>query len=199
MDKFYTLPDLPYGNSGLEPVISEKQLVLHHDKHHRAYVDGANEILEKMDKARADDIDFDVKAMAKALSFNIGGHVLHSLFWENLAPVGKGGEMSEELKVAIEKDFGSVHRFKQEFSEAGVKVEGSGWAVMTKCRLTDRIMIMQIEKHNVNVFPDFKILMVLDAWEHAYYLDYKNKRAEYVERFWEIVNWDKVYERFVEV
>jgi Fe-Mn family superoxide dismutase len=193
---FYNLPELPYGYKDLEPHISEDLLRLHYDKHHRAYVDGANAILEKLDKAREDNIDLDIKSALKSLSFNIGGHLLHSLFWKNLTPAGNGGgESKGEIGEAIKKEFGSFERFKKEFNEAAKSVEGSGWAVLTYCRQTKRPIIMQIEKHNVNVYPMSNIVLALDVWEHAYYLDYQNKRADFIEAFWNIVNWEEVNKR----
>lgn len=197
-NKFYVLPELPYDYKDLEPHISEMQLKIHHQKHHQAYVNGANSILEKMDKVRKEGLDIDIKSTLKELSFNIGGHVLHSLFWGNLAPAGKGGKLSGRLAEAIEKEFGSFERFKKEFTQAAVSVEGSGWAALTFCKQPGRPLIMQIEKHNTNIYPTFKILMVLDVFEHAYYIDYKNERAKYVEAFWNIVNWDEVSRRFEE-
>jgi Fe-Mn family superoxide dismutase len=195
-NKFYVLPKLPYGYRDLEPHISEEQIKIHHQKHHQGYVNGSNAILEKLDKARKDSADLDVKSTLKALSFNIGGHILHSLFWPNLAPTGKGGgKPGGALGDAIRKEFGSFERFKNEFSQAAVSVEGSGWAALSFCRQTNRPIIMQIEKHNTNVYPMFRILMVLDVWEHAYYLDYKNERARFVDAFWNIVNWDEVNKR----
>jgi len=197
--KFYSLPKLDFGYNELEPFISEQQLMLHHQKHHQAYVNNANAILERIDKARKDNADIDVKSAAKELSFNIGGHILHSLFWGNLAPAGKGGALGGALADAIKNDFISFERFKKEFTQAATSVEGSGWAALALCKKTGRLLIMQIEKHNVNVYPAFKILMVLDVWEHAYYLDYKNERAKFVEAFWNIVNWNAVNKRFEEI
>jgi len=194
--KFYTLPQLPYGYDELQPYVSQEQLTLHHQKHHQAYVNSANAILERLDKARKEGTDFDVKATLKELSFHIGGHLLHSLFWANMAPSGKGGGKPKgTLDAAIEKEFGSFDRFKKEFSLAATSVEGSGWAALSFCRLTNRPIIMQIEKHNTNVYPMFTILIVIDVWEHAYYLDYKNERAKFVDAFWNIVNWDEVNKR----
>ncbi|MCW4054393.1 MAG: superoxide dismutase [Candidatus Bathyarchaeota archaeon] len=191
--KFYVLPQLPYGFKDLEPYVSEEQLKIHHDKHHQGYVDGANAILKKLQNARKESIDLDVKSTLKALSFNIGGHILHSLFWPNLAPSGKGGgKPGGVLGNAIDKEFGSFERFKKEFSQAAVSVEGSGWATLTFCRQTNRPIIMQIEKHNTNIYPMFRILMVLDVWEHAYYIDYKNARAKFVDAYWNIVNWNDI-------
>jgi Fe-Mn family superoxide dismutase len=193
--KPYSLPTLKYDYKDLTPYISEEQLRIHHQKHHQAYVNGANAIFEKLDKARKEGTDIDMKSTLKELSFNIGGHVLHSLFWSNLAPAGKGGKLGGALADAINKEFGSFERFKKEFSQAATSVEGSGWAALSFSQQINRPVIMQIEKHNMNVYPAFKILMVLDVFEHAYYIDYKNDRAKFVEAFWNIVNWDEVSRR----
>jgi len=198
--KFYILPQLPYGYKDLEPYMSEEQLRIHHSKHHQAYVNGVNAIFQKIDKSRKENTDIDIKSTLKELSFNIGGHILHSLFWENLAPSSKGGgKPGGTLGDIIEKEFGSFERFQKEFSQAALSVEGSGWAALTFCIQTGRPIIMQIEKHNINVYPTFQILMVLDVFEHAYYIDYKNERAKFIEAFWKIVNWEKVNERLEEV
>jgi len=197
--KFYVLPKLPYEYKDLEPYMSEQQLTIHHQKHHQAYVNSANAILERLDKARKESTDVDVKATLKELSWNIGGHLLHSLFWNNLAPAGKGdGKPNGALSDAIDKEFGSFERFKKEFTQAAVSVEGSGWAALTFCTQTRRPIIMQIEKHNTNVYPAFRILMVLDVFEHAYYIDYKNERAKFVDAFWNIVNWNEANKRLEE-
>jgi superoxide dismutase, Fe-Mn family len=198
-DKGYTLPHLPYGYKALAPYISEVQLTLHHQKHHQAYVNGANAILEKLEKARKENADLDMKALLKELSFHLGGFRLHNMFWENLAPsgVGGGGIPKGELAAAINAEFGTFERFKKEFTQTASSVEGSGWAVLTYCMNTGRLMMMQVEKHNVNLIPGYRILMALDLWEHAYYLDYKNDRAKFIEAFWHLVNWDAVDARFV--
>jgi len=198
-DNFYVLPKLPYGYKDLAPHISEEQLRIHYEKHHQAYVNGANAILQKLDKARKEGTDLDIKSTLKELSFNIGGHLLHSLFWGNLTPASKSGGPGKVLNDAIEKEFGSFERFVKEFTQAAVSVEGSGWATLTFCRQTKRPLIMQIEKHNTNVYPTFRILMVLDVFEHAYYIDYKNERAKFVSAFWNVVNWDEVTKRFEQV
>jgi Fe-Mn family superoxide dismutase len=196
--KFYTLPKLPYEYAALAPYISEEQLKLHHQKHHQAYVNGANAVFEKLDKARKENADLDMKATLKELSFHIGGFKLHNLFWENLAPAGKGGGGAPKggLAKAIDGEFTKFDRFKKEFTQAASSAEGSGWAALTFCRRTQRPLIIQIEKHNTNLIPGFDILMVLDVWEHAYYLDYKNDRAKFVDAFWNLVNWDAVGQRF---
>lgn len=199
MEKQYVLPELSYPYNALEPVISENLLRLHHDKHHAAYVNGANSILEKMDKANKENTDFDTKATFKELSFHIGGHVLHSLFWKNLMPANNNDKLkpSAAISKVINDEFGSFERFKKLFTLTANSAEGSGWAALTFCKQTNRPIIMQIEKHNVNIYPTFKILMVLDVWEHAYYLDYKNDRGKFVEAFWNIANWDEVNKRFL--
>jgi Fe-Mn family superoxide dismutase len=197
--KLYVLPKLPYDYGDLQPYMSKEQLTIHHDKHHQAYVNGANAVLQKMDKARNEGADVDVKAMLKELSWNIGGNLLHSLFWNNLAPPKKaGGKPGGAVGTTLDKEFGSYERFKKEFTQAASSVEGSGWAALTIDKQTKRPLIMQVEKHNTNVYPGFHILMVLDVFEHAYYIDYKNDRAKYIEAFWNIVNWNKTNERMQE-
>ena len=194
MDKLI-LSKLPYGYKDLEPYISEEVLTLHHDKHHAAYVNAANTLIDKVIDARKNNAEIDYKSAMKALSFNVGGHVLHEMFWQNMAPCSaeaSQGKPVGKLFETITKEFGSFERFKTEFSETAKSVEGSGWAVLTK-----DMAIMQIEKHNVNIIPGQKILLCLDVWEHAYYLDYKNDRAKFIEKWWNVVNWTEVEKRFV--
>ncbi|NPV04341.1 MAG: superoxide dismutase [Syntrophaceae bacterium] len=195
---FYSLPKLPYGYKELEPHISGEQLQLHHEKHHQAYVTGANAVFERLEQSRKAGSDLDMKAALKELSFHMGGHLLHSLFWENLAPAGRGGggKPPGVLGAALDKEFGGFERFRMEFTQAALTVEGSGWAALSWCPISNRPLVLQIEKHNVNVCPALPVLMVLDVWEHAYYLDYKNLRAKFVEAFWNIVNWEAANRRF---
>ncbi len=190
----FELPELTYGYGDLAPHISEQQLRLHHDKHHLAYVNGANTVLEKLEKGRREGAELDMKALLKELSFHLGGHELHSTFWWNMAPAGRGGGglPQNSLGEAISRDFGSFERFKKEFSQAAVSVEGSGWAALTYCDDIDRLAIMQVEKHNCNFPPAYSVIMALDVWEHAYYLDYKNDRPKFVEAFWNIVHWEAI-------
>ena len=199
--KSFTLPKLPYDYNALEPYISETQLKLHHDKHHQKYVNDANTLFKSIDDAVKSPTAVDywisygyIKALAKDLAFNVGGHMLHTTFWENMAPAGKGGggQPSGAIADLINKEYGSFDMFKKIFSATALSVEGSGWAALAVHPCIGRPLIMQIEKHNVNVMPNFQILMVLDVWEHAYYVDYKNERAKFVEAFWNVVNWDKV-------
>ncbi|HQD24484.1 MAG TPA: superoxide dismutase [Methanoculleus sp.] len=195
--KKYELPPLPYAADALEPQISKEQLSIHHDRHHQGYVTGANANIERLEKARQEGAEVDMKALLKELSFNIGGHVLHTLFWPTMAPAGRGGGGTPGGALAdlIEKEWCSFDRFKAEFTKAAASVEGSGWAALACCPMTDRPIIMQIEKHNINVYPSFKILMVLDVWEHAYYVDYRNNRGQFIDAFWSVVNWDMVNKR----
>jgi Fe-Mn family superoxide dismutase len=192
----YVLPKLKYGYDDLAPILSSEQLRIHYEKHHQAYVNGANALLEKLEKARKDNVELDMKATLKELSFNIAGHTLHSLFWANLAKGGKN--MPKQLSDALSAEFGSVERFKAEFTKAAASVEGSGWAALGFCSQTKRPIIMQIEKHNVNVIPHYDILFVIDVFEHAYYLDYKNDRAKFIENLWSIVDWQEVSKRLEE-
>ncbi len=197
--KYYELPKLHFDYKDLEPYLSEEQVRIHHQKHHQAYVNGANALLQKLEKARKEGTDLDMKATLKELSFNIGGHILHSLFWENLSPPDKGGSPEGILASALEKEFGDFERFKKEFTQSAMSVEGSGWAALSYCRQTQRPIIMQIEKHNLNVYPMFRILMVVDVFEHAYYIDYKNDRSKFLESFWNIVNWKQVLKRLEQI
>ncbi len=195
--ELYKLPPLKFGYVDLEPYISEEQLRIHHDKHHQGYVNNTNSILQMMEKARKEGTDFDYKSAAKNLSFNLGGHVLHDFFWWELTPAEKASkEPVGELAEAIKEDFGSFERFKKEFAQVAGTVEGSGWAALTFCGDTKRLGIMQIEKHNVNLIPHFPILLVVDVWEHAYYLDYKNERGKFIDAFWNILDWEELDKYF---
>lgn len=194
MEKLKLL-DLPFGYNDLEPYISADILTLHHDKHHLAYVNAANALIDKINEAREKNAELDYKSILKSLSFNVAGHILHELFWSNLAPVNSGNsEFTGEIVKLIKKEFGSFERFKEEFTETAKSVEGSGWAVLVKNK-DGGLSLMQIEKHNVNIFPEQKILLCLDVWEHAYYLDYKNDRTKFIENWWNIVNWNEVNNR----
>lgn len=197
MADVYTLPPLIFGYADMEPYISQDQIRLHYFKHHQGYVNSANALMEKIAKARAEGADLDMKALSKDLSFHLSGHKLHSLFWRNILPNGKGGGRPPQGKIAdlITQQFGSVDRFKKEFAQTANSTEGSGWAAVAYEIETKKLHILQIEKHNVNVVPDYLLLLVLDVWEHAYYFDYKNERGKYVDAFWNICYWDKMNER----
>ncbi len=195
-NKLYSLPKLPYGYDEFSPILSKDQLQVHHEKHHMAYVNGANAILEKMDAAHKNNEKLDMKALLKDLSFQIGGHLMHSLFWRNIMPPSKAKKLPEGLIMEkLVEEFGSFERFKELFQQTAMSVEGSGWAALTYCLQTQRPILMQVEKHNMHVYPMFRILMVVDVFEHAYYIDYKNNRAAFLDAFWGMVNWDEVNHR----
>ena len=191
----YSLPELPYDYSALEPHYSAQVLELHHDKHHKAYVDGANATIEKLEKARSDDDFGAINQLQKNLAFHLSGHVLHSMFWENLSPDG-GGTPAGELEAAIEQSFGSFDGFRNQLTEAALNVQGSGWGALTWEPLGQRLIVEQVYDHQSNVGQGAPPLLVLDMWEHAYYLQYKNVKADWVKAYWEIVNWPDVSARF---
>lgn len=172
-------------------------MTLHHTKHHQAYVNGANAALEKIEKASRGELEIDVRAVLRDLSFNLDGHKLHSIFWPNMAPPGKGGgKPGGAIADRIEKEFNGFDRFKKLFSDAAKTVEGVGWALLLYDPDTDRLVLTQIEKQNLMHLAQLPILLSLDVWEHAYYLQYKNDRASYVDAWWQVVNWDDVEKRF---
>jgi Fe-Mn family superoxide dismutase len=191
----YTLPDLPYDYAALEPHYSAEILELHHDKHHAAYVKGANGALEKLGQARETGTFDTINQLQKNLAFNLSGHVLHSLFWQNMSPDG-GDKPEGELAAAIDGSFGSFEGFRNQMSEAALNVQGSGWAALTWEPLGQRLIVEQVYDHQSNVGQGAPPLLVLDMWEHAYYLQFKNVKADWVDAFWNIVNWPDVAERF---
>ena len=191
----YELPDLGYDYAALEPYYAAEMLELHHDKHHAAYVNGLNGVLDQLDEARVSD-DFEaITGLEKKLAFNLSGHVLHTIFWKNLSPDG-GDKPDGELAAAIDEYFGSFERFRRQLSEATVTVQGSGWGALAWEPLGGRLYVAQIYDHQDNIGQSSGPLLVLDAWEHAYYLQYRNKRPDYVEAMWNIVDWGDVARRF---
>ncbi|GAA1754905.1 superoxide dismutase [Agromyces humatus] len=191
----YTLPDLAYDYSALEPSISGTIMELHHSKHHQAYVTGANTALAQLAEARDSGNLANVNKLEKDLAFNLGGHVNHSIFWTNLSPDG-GDKPTGELAAAIDDQFGSFDKFQAHFTAAALGVQGSGWAVLAWDSLGQRLIISQFFDQQGNLPAGIVPLLMLDVWEHAYYLDYKNVRADYVKAFWNIANWDNVQRRF---
>jgi superoxide dismutase, Fe-Mn family len=191
----YTLPDLPYDYAALEPHYSAQILELHHDKHHAAYVKGANSALEKLGEARETGTFDTINQLQKNLAFNLSGHVLHSLFWQNMSPSG-GDKPDGDLANAIDESFGSFQGFRSQLSEAALNVQGSGWGALTWEPLGQRLIVEQVYDHQSNVGQGAPPLLVLDMWEHAYYLQFKNVKADWVEAFWNIVNWPDVATRF---
>ena len=196
MAKKYVLPELPYAYDALEPHISAEIMELHHSKHHQNYVNGANAALEQLEAARKDgSIAAVVTALSKDLAFNLGGHTNHSLFWENLGPNG-GGKPTGALAAAIDADFGSFEEFQKHFAAAALGLQGSGWAVLAYDKIGERLVIEQMTDQQGNLSIDLVPLLLLDMWEHAFYLQYKNVKADYVAAVWNVFNWDEVATRY---
>ena len=195
MDGSHQLPKLPYAYDALEPVIDEQTLRLHHDKHHAGYVRGLNNAEKKLEEARRDD-DFGlIKHWEREAAFHGSGHILHTIYWENLSPEG-GGMPEGRLAAAVEKEFGSFDAFKNQMIAATMSVEGSGWGVFGYQSLFNGLVILQAEKHQNLAQWGAVPLLVIDVWEHAYYLKYQNRRAEYVKNIFDIIHWKWVSERF---
>ncbi len=191
----YSLPDLGYDYGELEPHISGRIMELHHSKHHATYVAGANAALEKLEEARAAENFDTVNQLEKNLAFNLGGHVNHSAFWTNLSPQG-GGEPTGDLAEAIGTDFGSFAAFQKHFAATALGVQGSGWAILAWDSIGSKLVIVQLFDQQGNLTLGLTPIVLLDVWEHAYYLDYQNVRADYVKAWWNIVNWADAGERF---
>ena len=191
----YTLPDLPYDYAALEPAIIGQIMELHHDKHHAGYVSGANTTLEKLADAR-DKGDFgSIVGLEKTLAFNLSGHTLHTIFWDNLSPDG-GDKPTGNLASAIDESFGSFDKFKKQLQSATTTIQGSGWGVLAYDKLGKKLLVEQVYDHQNNVGIGNTPLLVFDAWEHAFYLQYKNVKADYATALWDIVNWDDVAKRY---
>ncbi|MBE3001305.1 superoxide dismutase [Nocardiopsis sp. HNM0947] len=193
----YELPELPYDYASLEPWISGQIMELHHDKHHATYVAGANTALEKLAEARESGDFGTVPMLEKNLAFNLGGHVNHSIFWNNLSPEG-GDKPEGELGAAIDDQFGSFDAFRSHFNAAATTIQGSGWAILAWDALGKRLIIEQLYDQQSNAALSSQPLLMLDMWEHAFYLQYKNVKADYVKAFWNVVNWADVQKRFAD-
>ncbi|MBC2581192.1 superoxide dismutase [Clostridium sp. DJ247] len=194
----HTLPQLPYDYNALEPHYDEQTVRLHHDAHHKSYVDGLNNAEAKLEEARKNNDYALIKHWERELAFHGSGHILHTLFWENLSPNG-GGTPSGGIADEISKEFGDYETFKKQFSAAAVAVEGSGWAVLAWNPLFNKLVILQVEKHQNLTQWGVVPLLILDVWEHAYYLKYQNKRAAFVDAWWNIVNWKEADNRFAKI
>ncbi|MEK7756873.1 MAG: superoxide dismutase [Planctomycetota bacterium] len=194
----YKLPPLPYAPDALEPHIDAQTMTLHHDKHHAAYVKGLNDAITKLDAARqggATSTGLDaIRDLTDSLAFNGSGHVLHCVFWENMKKSG-GGEPKGVIAKQIVGDFGGFANFQAHFATASKKVQGGGWGILAWEPLSSRLIVLGAEKHqNLTMFGCIPLL-VLDVWEHAYYLKYQNNRGGYVDAFWNVVNWENVDSR----
>lgn len=197
----YKIPDMPYDFSALEPVISAEIMQLHYSKHHQGYVNNLNAALEKYRDAEAKSDIAAMIGLQSAIKFNGGGHVNHSIFWTNLAPVSKGGGGSPkgELASALQAEFGSPEAFIEKLSSAAVGVQGSGWGWLGFNKASGKLVIATCANQDPLSTLGFVPLLGIDVWEHAYYLQYKNVRADYVKNIWKVVNWKNVEERFAQV
>jgi Fe-Mn family superoxide dismutase len=191
----YTLPDLAYDPAALEPHLSAAIVELHHAKHHATYVKGANTAIEQLDEARAAGRWADLPGLEHTLAFNLGGHVLHSIYWTNLSPSG-GGEPTGALAEAVGATFGSFADFKALFHQATLTVQGSGWGILGYEPLGRRLVVQQLLTHQDNHLLGAVPLLAIDAWEHAYYLQYQNVRADYLTALWNVIDWSDVSRRF---
>ena len=192
----YTLPELDYDYGALEPYISGKINEIHYSKHHAAYVKGVNEAIEKLEESRSKNNYTGIILNEKNLSFHLGGHLNHSIWWKNLSPHG-GGEPTGKLAEAINNDFGSFCKFKSHLAAAANNLQGSGWGVLGYESLSNRLLVFQLYDQQANVPLGITPLLQLDMWEHAFYLQYKNLKANYIESLWNIINWEDVQSRYL--
>jgi len=191
----YSLPDLPYDYSALEPFVSGQIMQIHHDKHHKAYVDGANTAVDKLADARAKADFSTITKLEKDLAFHLGGHLNHALFWTMMAPAN-GAVPEGELAAAISEFFGDFDTFKAQFVQVAMTIQGSGWAVLAWDPLSQSLLTLQLSDHQANA-PLAQIpVLLLDMWEHAFYLQYQNVKADYVNAWWNVVNWANAKSRF---
>ncbi len=192
----YQLPELPYDYSELEPVISKEALEIHHKKHHQAYVDNLNKALDEYHVAEEKKDIEKMLVLESAISFNGGGHINHSFFWETLIGPNKKTEPEKEIIEAIEKEFSSFEAFKEKFNKLAVGVHGSGWAWLGYSKMENQLRIVTTYNHGTINGMGLIPLIITDVWEHAYYLQYQNRRKEFVEKIWEIFNWDMISKRY---
>ncbi|EKN41250.1 Mn/Fe superoxide dismutase [Clostridium botulinum CFSAN001627] len=191
----HTLPNLNYDYNALEPHYDEQTLKIHHDIHHKAYVDGLNKAEQKLQEARESGDFALIKHWEKEIAFHGSGHILHTLFWENMTPNGNLNPEGSAIE-RIKQDFGDYEKFKKQFTEAAIAVEGSGWTILAWNPMFQKLVILQAEKHQNLTQWGVVPLLILDLWEHAYYLKYQNRRAEFINAWWNIVNWDIVNTRY---
>ncbi len=190
----YTLPELDYDYAALEPHISAQIMELHHSKHHQAYVTGANTALEKLAEARESGNFAAINKLEKDLAFHLGGHVNHSVFWKNMTPDG-GGAPEGEVAAGIDEFFGSFEGFQKQFNEVANGIQGSGWSMLVWDTLGQRLNINQLFDQQGNLPVGQLPILQLDMWEHAFYLQYKNVKGDYVKAWWNVINWTNVAER----
>lgn len=190
----YHLPELEYAMDALEPVYSHELLELHHDKHHAAYVKGANKALSDLAQARSNSDYAALNQLQKDLAFNLSGHVLHSMFWQNMSPNG-GGDPDGQLERAISAEFGGIDPLREQIAHAATSIQGSGWAALCFEPMSQSLIVEQIYDHQGNLGNASVPLLVIDMWEHAYYLQYRNDKKRWVSKFWDLVDWSDVARR----
>ena len=191
----YELPDLAYDYGALQPHISGRIMELHHDKHHAAYVKGANTALDQLQEKRRESDFATLSMLERNLAFHVSGHVLHSIFWTNLSPDG-GDQPTGELAEAIGSTFGGFKAFRQQMTQAATTIQGSGWALASWEPVAQRMVIQQVHDHQGNHGQGTVPLLAIDAWEHAYYLQYENQKADFFDAVWNVVNWADVSRRY---
>ena len=191
----YTLPDLPYDYGALAPHIAGEIMELHHSKHHQTYVTGLNTVLGQLAEARTAGSFGAIGGMEKTLAFHLGGHLNHSVFWTNLSPDG-GDKPVSDLAAAIDDQFGSFDAFRAQFTANALDVKGSGWSMLGWDSLGQNLLIFQLYDQQGNVPVCVTPILMLDMWEHAFYLQYRNVKADYVKAWWNVVNWADATARF---
>lgn len=194
----YELPPLPYDISALEPIISKEIMDLHYHKHHQAYVNNLNKALEQYETAEKNNDLPQMIALEKAIRFNGGGHINHSIFWTNLAPEGKGGGGAPNGKLLedIKATFGSLEAFIEQFNNQATALQGSGWVWLGYNKTAKRLEIVSCDNQDPAITKGIIPLLGVDVWEHAYYLQYKNVRPDYVKAIWKVINWKNIAERY---
>lgn len=195
----YSLPDLPYDFRALEPVISSETLELHHNKHEESYIQGMNTVFSSLSRVRSANYDSKARqgmrgALGRKAAFNVSGSILHEMYWENLN--GKGTKPSADLLQGINQNFGSLDMFMQEFFDTTKPIQGSGWGVLVYSPEIRKMVILPVEQHQNNLIPNARVLLVIDVWEHAYYLDYQSRRGDYLKKVMNDINWDVVSSRY---
>jgi Fe-Mn family superoxide dismutase len=192
---WYELPELNYEYDALEPHIDAMTMQIHYSKHHRGYVDGANDALYQLEKARESGDYSSIRRWERDLSFNLSGHINHKLFWESIGPDG-GGSPEGEMRGKVKRDFGSLDAFKAHLTAAALSIQGSGWVILSWDPIAKLLLLVTAENHENRGVRGGVPLMALDMWEHAFYLKYQYRKADYVSAYWNVVDWKSVARRF---
>ena len=197
-EKIYQLPELGYDFDALEPAYSAELLELHYSKHHQGYVDGANSTRAELAEARQSGNFDTLNQLQKNLAFNVSGHILHSIFWRNMAPAANNF-VPRALGSELQATFGGLDVFREQFLAAGTSIQGSGWAALTWEPVSKSLMVEQVYDHQGNIGNGTVPLLVMDMWEHAFYLQYRNEKKRWARAFWDLINWQDVDARLAGV